>query len=125
VTTPGGDDFVKNARFGKTMKHFASTEGLDVTKDPEVDMEYVRWFVNRTIDYRRLMPAEPQVEIDADRSAVQLLARAGYDGHALEQVISLNSVGLIDLPQSTKLLELKPGGKAPAFPKALKWPQQP
>lgn len=120
-SVPGGEEFVRNAKFGKTMKHFATTDPLDVENDPEIDHEFVKWFMTRTSDQQRLVGPQPGDEEDADKAAVKLLTAAGYDATALSKVIPLVDSRLAT-QRTAKLEAVKPGGKTPAFPKGLKWP---
>lgn len=138
---PGGEEFVKNAKFGKTMKAFASSD-VDMDKNPEVDVEFMTWFTNRVIDFQNLTGNAKEDELDADRIAFELMAAAGYDTKELDAVIG-------KLPSSYSLMAHHPsndgriealgklrtgeggpqfgadGGKAPKFPANVKWPAKP
>jgi Zn-dependent protease with chaperone function len=135
---PGGDDFVKNAKFGKTMKAFASSD-VDMDKNPDVDVDFIRWFTNRVIDGMNLLGKAKEDELEADRTAFELMAAAGYDTKELDAIIN-------KLPGTWALFSHHPsnsdrveaigkirteggfgadGGKAPKFPANVKWPPKP
>lgn len=135
---PGGEEFVKNAKFGKTMKAFASSD-VDMDKNPDVDVDFMKWFTNRIIDYQNLTGNAKEDEYDADRLAFELMAAGGYDTKELDKIIN-------KLPSSWALFSHHPsnsdrvealgkirtdgafgsdGGKAPAFPANVKWPPKP
>jgi Zn-dependent protease with chaperone function len=135
---PGAEEFVKNAKFGKTMKAFASSD-VDMDKNPDVDADFIRWFTNRVIDAMNLTGRAKEDELDADRSAFELMAAAGYDTKELDNIIN-------KLPSSWALFAHHPsnsdrveaigkirtegsfgadGGKAPKFPANVKWPPKP
>jgi len=135
---PGGEEFVKNAKFGKTMKAFAQSD-VDMEKNPDIDVDFMRWFTNRVIDFQNLTGNAKEDELDADRIAFELMAAAGYDTKELDKIID-------KLPSSYSLLAHHPsngnriealgkfrtdgafgadGGKAPAFPANVKWPPKP
>lgn len=124
-TTPGGEEFVKNAKFGKTMRHFATTDPLDVETDPEIDHEFVRWYLSRISEFQRLVGPQPAEEEDADKLAVKLLAGAGYDWSALAKVIPLVDPrsGAERLAKLAAAGGKTTSGKSPPFPNHLKWPQ--
>lgn len=135
---PGGEEFVKNAKFGKTMKAFASSD-VDMDKNPDVDVEFMTWFTNRVIDFQNLTGNAKEDEYDADANAFALMAGAGYDTKELDAIIT-------KLPSSWALFAHHPsnsdrvealgklrtdgafggeGGKAPKFPANVKWPPKP
>ncbi len=135
---PGGEDFVKNAKFGKTMKAFSQGD-VDMDKNPDVDVAFMQWFTNRIIDFQNLTGNAKEDEYDADRIAFELMAAAGYDTKELDAIIG-------KLPSSYSLLAHHPsnsdrqdalkkmreegafggeGGKAPKFPANVKWPPKP
>ena len=135
---PGGEEFVKNAKFGKTMKAFASSD-VDMDKNPDVDVEFMTWFTNRVIDFQNLTGNAKEDEYDADANAFALMAAAGYDTKELDAIIN-------KLPSSWAMFSHHPsnsdrvealgkaradgafggeGGKAPKFPANVKWPPKP
>lgn len=135
---PGGEDFVKNAKFGKTMKAFSQGD-VDMDKNPDVDVAFMQWFTNRIIDFQNLTGNAKEDEFDADRIAFELMAAAGYDTKELDAIIG-------KLPGTYSMLAHHPsngdrqealkkmreegafggeGGKAPKFPANVKWPAKP
>lgn len=136
---PGGEEFVKNAKFGKTMKAFAKDNDGDLDKNPDVDVDFMRWFTNRIIDFQNLTGNAKEDEYDADRIGFELMAAGGYDTKEFDKIID-------KLPSSWALFSHHPsngdriealgklrtegafgadGGKAPAFPANVKWPPKP
>ena len=116
----GGQEYVSNAKFGKTMRHFATTDPLDVETDPEIDHEFVRWYLSRISESQRIIGTDAAEEEAADQAALKLLAAAGYDTGDFAKVIDLVDTTSNAAPRKAKLGKSKPG-KAPALPK-LKWP---
>jgi hypothetical protein len=136
-TVPGGEDFVKNAKFGKTMKAFASPNSVDLDKDKDVDTEFMKWFTNRVIDLTNMLGVGQQYEFEADASAFDLMAAAGYDTKELDKIINKVPGGVWLLThhpsagaRTEALQKLRAdgnfgadGGKAPAFPSGIAWPK--
>jgi hypothetical protein len=135
---PGGEEFVKNAKFGKTMKAFSQGD-VDMDKNPDVDADFMKWFTNRIIDFQNLTGNAKEDELDADRIAFEVMAAAGYDTKELDAIIN-------KLPTSYSMFAHHPsngdrveaigkiraagdfgsaGGKAPKFPANVKWPPKP
>ena len=117
---PGGEDFVSSAKFGKTMRHFATTDPLDVETDPEIDHDFVRWYLSRISTFQRLVGAELAEEEAADQATLKLLVAAGYDTTDFAKVIDLVDSTATAGPRKKKLGKPK-SGKAPPLPK-LQWP---
>lgn len=131
TSMPGGEEFIRNSRYAKTMKALSSTGQLD----PEADAEFVSWFINRTLDMQKLTGLPRETSDAADKGAVELMAAAGYDPGEYSKLLA-------KLPPSYSLLTHAPanhdrqelvdkarqgkgkGGKAPAFPKQLSWPRR-
>jgi hypothetical protein len=134
---PGGEEFVKNAKFGKTMKAFAKPEGVDMDKDKDVDVEFMTWFTNRIIDFQKLTGNPDEYEYEADRSANDLMAGAGYDVKELDKIIGKLPTAwsfTSHHPGNDKRIEAlgkyrtenpfgTEGGKAPAIPASANWPK--
>jgi predicted Zn-dependent protease len=125
---PGGAEFVANSKFSKTMKQFARP-GFDLFKDPDVDHDFVRWFLGQQQVMQRLVGPPVELELGADQRAIDLLGAPGYDAAALARVIPL--VDTRTAQQRTTALEKlmsegtfgTKGGKSPAFPRELSWPK--
>jgi hypothetical protein len=134
---PGGEEFVKNAKFGKTMKAFASPNGVDLDKDKDVDTDFMKWFTNRIIDLQGVAGMGQVYEFEADASAFDLMAAAGYDTKELDKIINKVPGGVWLLTRhpsagarTEALQKLRSdgafgadGGKAPAFPSGVAWPK--
>lgn len=137
---PGGEELVKNAKFGKTMKAFAAPGGVDLD-DPnnkDVDVDFIVWFTKRIMDFQQLTGNPKEDEYAADAIAFDLMASAGYDTAEYDKLIE-------KIPGSWALFAHHPsnsdriealkklretnfggaGGKAPAFPANVKWPAKP
>ena len=136
---PGAEEFVKNAKFGKTMKKFASPDGADMDNDPEVDRDFMVWFTNRIIDLQNLTGNAKEDEFAADQLAYEVMSAAGYDPQEFEKLIAKIPSGggaFAHHPSNTDRIDaLKKlrgeggfgaeGGKAPALPGTVKWPAKP
>jgi predicted Zn-dependent protease len=134
---PGGEEFVKNAKFGKTMKAFARPEGVDMDKDKDVDVAFMQWFTNQVINVQNLFGNAEEDEFDADKTAFDLMAAAGYDTKEYDKLIDKipNSLGAFSHhPSNSDRIEAlqklrsagefgSDGGKAPAIPSNVAWPK--
>lgn len=127
--TPGGEDFVRNAKFGKTMRRFGQPEGLELATDPEVDEQFVLWFMSNILQSQAMTGQTADDDLGIDGQAHQLLSSAGYDAGALAKVVAklpaaqrLGGRSPADRAEALAKLEAV-GGKSPAFPAGVKWPR--
>lgn len=114
ASTPGGEEFVQNAKFTRTMRKFASPNWFD--DDPEVDGEFLLWTASQIGDLQQLRGLSLGDQLTADSEAVELVAFAGYDPAAYGATLKrLDANQERQTPEST--LER---GKVPPFPPGLK-----
>jgi hypothetical protein len=135
---PGGEEFVANAKFGKTLKKFADPDGLDMDKDPDVDKDFMVWFTNRVIDFNNMKGNAKEDEFDADRISYELMAAAGYETKQLDKFIEKipgTPGAFANHPSNKDRIEAlskirgeggfgADGGKAPALLSSVKWPKK-
>jgi predicted Zn-dependent protease len=125
ANVPGGDQFVLNAKFGRTMRALAGPNGL-AADDPADDRDFMLWFVDRSIELQRLKGFGPEVEQRADAEAAAMLRAAGYDASALEQALGLLEPAKNDA-RIAALAKARGGGaakgKMPAFPADVHMPR--
>jgi len=115
----GGETFIRDSKFGATMRAFAIANPFDVG-DARVDRDFVAWFTNRVIEFQLMAgyPAEQQEEIA--RTAFELLSRSGYEASVLAPLLTqLDPARSSGAVAALQKLPVPPGGKQPAFPKGL------
>ena len=126
---PGSEQFVANAKFGKTLKKLADPEGLDVEHDPDVDPEFLRWYAGQALQFQQMLGFGADEEARADAEAAVMLGTAGYDPAALEQALGLFEAAR-NAGRISALTTLRDsgefgltGGKSPAFPTHVHLPR--
>lgn len=133
-SVPGGNDFVTNAKFGKTMKRLSSTDPTSWLDDPEVDAEFVRYLVNQSMAASALLGEQRDDVLADDALGHAMLAAAGYDTR--EMVLAFEALGNRSMPGKLAIDRIEAvtrlregggfgttGGTAPAFPKDLELPR--
>jgi hypothetical protein len=119
----GGETFVRDSKFGATMKSFAVASPFDVN-DPGVDRDFIAWFTQRTIEFQLMAgyPSAQQEEIAG--SAFELLSKAGYDTGVLAPMLEqLEPARSGPAAAAVKKRPPSPGGKQPDFPKGVELPR--
>ncbi len=122
VETPGADEFIAAAKYGKLMPAFF---GGDSGLVPADAADFSAWYLNFVASAlaASAVPADAQARHDAD--ALVLLSSAGYDPGALAIVIALVDpqgskarIAALDAARAEPTFGMN-GGASPPFPKGL------
>jgi Zn-dependent protease with chaperone function len=128
-SVPGGEAFVANAKFGKTMRKLSAPDGFDLDRDPGVDGDFLAWYAGQSFQLAALRGFGADEEARADAEAAVMLGSAGYDAAALEQALALVDGGK-NAARIDALGRLRAqggfglsGGKTPPFPREVHLPR--